>query len=98
MQTLVYLFLGTLAVLASVGALAAALDEETRLLLALLAAVLWVRWAFASYDVTAVSNGTEFAYSYPSMVYVAVGLAIIMLLVVVRFAFGLLGSEPTEAI
>lgn len=89
-----YLWLGTFALLASVGAMRQSLDWLTRTLAAAFATVAWSVWAVSSFAVSVPeASATE---AYASLAALGAVAALLMLLVTVRYAFGGIREDSTS--
>lgn len=88
-----YLFVGFVSVVASAGAMTVRLDEQTRLVLAAFAMMVWSYWALQSFSVAVVAdNGTVVTESYVGLAALGATAAAVMLLSVAKLTFAGAGA------
>lgn len=69
------IFLGIVALVATTITLRTA-DDQLAIIAGLVGTLSWSLWAYSALNVVAVSGGSEFAYSYPSLAAFGVAMAI----------------------
>lgn len=100
MKTLVWMYVGTLALLLSMGAMVVRLDSPTRLLSAGMAMVLWAVWSFGARDLTEYvgtdTSAVKVHDENTALAYVGLVFAAIMLLFLLQHGFEQLRGGVTD--
>ncbi len=90
MQTMLFIWVGSIAFLLSVGATRPTLDDETRVLSGVASVALWGVWSLNATAVTKTTNaGVRVTHSYQSLSWIGIAIAGVMLLFVVDRVFQL---------
>lgn len=87
MFQLTFLWLGTFALLATVGAMVSRLDWFTRFMSALFGLVAWGVWTISSLEVSAVSNGALVSETYVELAALGAVATLLLLITTVQHAF-----------
>lgn len=93
MFQLTYLWLGTFAILSTVGAMVNRLDTITRFFAAVFALAAWAVWTISSFEVLVVSSGVGYSETYVEMAALGAVATLLMLLITVRFGFSTIKSD-----